>query len=141
MPLINPSLANRVAPSVTPEVELLRRAGILKPEDSLESSMITQMQEVGLSTKNVLSQLAILMTGAETDSVKLAAIREALKLYMHPAFVQNRNKEDRVPAVIQFQINTPAGAQTQINLGSILRPAADHTSPVVDVTPQNSESW
>jgi len=135
MPVISARPTSSELPHVSdprsPEIDLLRKAGIIKAGPTIEASFIEEMQLVGLSKGEVLSQLALIMKGGETDSVKLGAIQTALKLYMHPAMVQPKGVLDKVAPVINFQINVPSGGKTQVNMDGILTPAA---RPAIDVT-------
>lgn len=150
MPLIsNPARRNSLTSGeprneCAAEVELLRKAGIIKTGPTLEAHMIETMQDVGLGTRNVLSQLALLMNGAESDATKLAAVGMALKLYMHPAMTPQASKaQDKVMPQISFTISVPANSQTQVDMDSILKPNA--AKPPVDVefepSEQNIKSW
>lgn len=156
MPLIESRINTTSLPPVrdarSPEIELLRRAGIIKSGDTIESNFIEEMQLVGLDKGSVLTQLANIMKCGETDSVKLAAVNTALKLYMHPALVVPKGALDKISPVINFQINVPAGGKTQVDMSGILNPAgAKRDDPsvlreagnIIDVQTevQTSESW
>jgi hypothetical protein len=144
MPLIKPpQIADRPAvrnDGLGAELELLRKAGIIKSADTVEGMFIETMHEVGLGPKPVLSRLAQIMDGGDSDTVKLGAVKLAIQLHMHPALNPSKAATDKAAPIIQFQINTPEGAQTQINLSSVLRPAGPG-GQVIDVTPQNSNDW
>lgn len=126
------------------EIELLRKAGIIKAGETIEAHFIEEMQRVGLSVPSVLSSLATLMTGADSDSVKLGAVKQAIQLYMHPAVVNKKDQMDKVMPQITFNIGVPEGAKTQVAMSDILTPRPDKVSetPVIDVeAKQNSGSW
>jgi hypothetical protein len=134
MPLINSQRSEEF--KLLPEVELLKRSGIIKSTDCIESRFLEQMQEVGLDSKSILARIAILMDGAENDGVKLAAAKLALQMYMHPALVSSKNDTSRNSPQINFQINVPAGSATQLDLNGILKP-----DPPLAANGNNIESW
>lgn len=116
--------------SGSPEVELLKKSGIIKSGDGLEGHTIELMSQVGLGLSSVLTRLAMIMEGGETDAVKLGAIKMALGLHMHPAFVPKKTADEKITPSIVFQINNPAGAQTNVNMMNVLAPNG-----------QKMESW
>lgn len=114
----------------SPEVELLKKSGIIKNTDGLEAHAIDVMSQVGLGLDSVLTRLAMIMEGGETDAVKLGAIKMALGLHMHPAFVPKKTAEEKITPTIIFNIASPEGAKTQVNMMNVLAPNG-----------QNMESW
>ena len=114
----------------SPEIELLKKSGIIKTSDGIEGHFIDLMNQVGLSPTSVLTRLAMIVEGGETDGVKLGAIKLALSLHMHPAFVPKNKDEAKVNPTIVFNIATPPGAKTQVDMDSVLIPGG-----------QKMESW
>ena len=144
MPLIQRPLRDtddietRLAPRATyaSEVALLQQAGLIKSGSTIESKIIEEMQDVGLATRNVLAQIAILMQGAENDATKLAAAKLAMSLYMHPALVSSKERMNQAQPIINFEIKVPEGSTATVNLDKILNP-----SGTIDIPVQNKESW
>lgn len=106
----------------SPEVELLKKSGIIKSGDGLEGHTVEVMGQVGLGLSSVLTRLAMIMEGGETDAVKLGAIKIALGLHMHPAFVPKKTSDEKQQPTIIFQIASPAGAKTEVNMLNVLAP-------------------
>jgi hypothetical protein len=125
-----PAIDARQRRTHSPEVELLQKSGILKVTDGLEAHTVETMGQVGLGLSSVLTRLAMIMEGGETDAVKLGAIKIALGLHMHPAFVAKKTSEEKTQPTIIFNVSSPAGAQTQVNMLNVLAPAG-----------QKLESW
>lgn len=114
----------------SPEVQLLKNSGIIKNIDGLEANTVDLMGQVGLGMSTVLTRIAMILESGETDSVKLAAAKLALSLHMHPAFVPKKTSEEKSNPAIIFNISTPAGAKTEVNMANVLVPGG-----------QKLESW
>lgn len=104
------------------ETELLKRSGIIKTRDGIEGHFLEQMAEVGLDSRSVLTRVAMIMDGGESDGVKLAAARLALTLHMHPALVPRGNKDTNQAPNITFVVNTPEGSKTPLNMQAVITP-------------------
>lgn len=125
MPLISPARNNSSVPggSLNPEIELLKKSGIIKTGDGIEGHFLSEMSEVGLDSRSILSRIATIMDSGESDGVKLSAAKLALMLHMHPALVPKVGKEQSQAPTITFVVNTPVNANTPLNLAAILTPA------------------
>lgn len=111
------ALINRPNPYQT-EMALLESAGIVVKREKPEDTFLSAMDGAGLTPEAILGQISAIMACGENDGVKLAAAREALKLYMHPAYVDLRKKEDAAQNTsITFNIQ---GENVQLN--NVLRP-------------------
>ena len=64
MPLIDPSRNAVAVPggSLNPEIELLKKSGIIKTADGIEGHFIQQMSEVGLDSRSILSRIAMIIS-------------------------------------------------------------------------------
>jgi hypothetical protein len=114
----------------SPEVELLKKSGIIKSGDGIEGHFVDMMGQVGLGPLQILTRLAMIMEGGESDGVKLGAIKLALGLHMHPAFVPKKTAEEKQNPAIVFNISAPENSKTQINMANVLVPGG-----------QKMESW
>lgn len=122
----SPNVINGRGSNYSPEVELLRKSGIIKTGDGIEGHFIDIMNEVGLSPTNILTRIGMIMDSGESDGVKLAAAKMALQLHMHPAIVPTKIKEEQQRPNITFVIQSP-----QVNMQNVLSPSGD----------QKLESW
>lgn len=112
----------------SPEIELLKKSGIVKTTDGIEGHFLDIMSEVGLDARSILSRLAVIMDSGESDGAKLGAIKLATMLHMHPAVVVARNKEERSTPSITFVVQSP-----QVNMQNVLAPNQNFD--------QKQESW
>ena len=113
MPLINsePSDFDR-------ELTLLENAGLsVSKRGRVEERFYTEMLNGGLSPEEVVATIGNILNQGENSSVKLAAAKMALSMYMHPAFVPTKER-DRVEAP-SITINVSGG---NLQLNNVLRP-------------------
>ena len=113
MPLINsePSDFDR-------ELTLLENAGLsVSKRGRVEERFYNEMLNGGLSPEEVVATIGNILNQGENSSVKLAAAKMALSMYMHPAFVPTKER-DRVEAP-SITINASVG---NLQLNSVLRP-------------------
>ncbi len=113
MPLINnePTAFDR-------EIQLLESSGIsVKSKERIEDRFHSQMLDGGLSPEEVVYTISRILAEGENSSVKLAAAKMALSMYMHPAFVPRKESERAEAPVINISI---AGGNVQ--LANVLRP-------------------
>jgi len=157
MALIKPSLHETfgetpLAPeSLRPEIELLRKSGVIKRPDGLEAHFVDTMMDVGLDPRSILSRIAAIMDSGESDGVRLSAAKLAAQFYMHPALVPQTAKSDRATPQITFMITTGAkgtegsGETTVIDMKNVLMPQVVPEEEVLEAseveTNQDIKSW
>lgn len=114
--------------SFTRELAVLEKAGLgdgraTKPK--IEEQFLEIMEVCGLDKTAVMCKLADLMESGEMESTKIAAIRLALSLYMHPAFVQKDKVNTGEHPTVIFNFS-----DSNVNLNQMLtpvvRPAEDY---------------
>lgn len=113
MPLINsePSDFDR-------ELTLLENAGLsVSKRGRVEERFYNEMLNGGLSPEEVVATIGNILNQGENSSVKLAAAKMALSMYMHPAFVPTKERDRaEVPSIT---INVSGG---NLQLNNVLRP-------------------
>ncbi len=113
MPLINSNPT-----SFDREIQLLEAAGITaEKKKPVEERFFDEMLKGGLTPEEIVSTLSAIMNSGENSSVKLAAAKMGLSMYMHPAFVPRKEAETKQMPVINISI---AGGNVQLN--QVLRP-------------------
>jgi hypothetical protein len=124
--------------NLRPEIELLRKSGVIKRGDGIEGHFVEVMAEVGLDPRSILSRIAVVMDSGESDGVKLQAARLAASFYMHPALVPQVSKTDKTTPQITFVVQSP-----QVSMNAVLGvpQGPQNSDEVVEVTSQNMESW
>lgn len=102
------------------ELAILDSRGLLgqtKNSNNVERHFAKIMAEVGLEPRSIMVTLSQIMMSGESDGIKLAAVKFATQLWMHPAVVNNKTSEADTRPQINFVVE---GSNVQIN--NILTP-------------------
>lgn len=95
------------------ELGILRQKGLaVGRKDGIERHFAEVMNNVGLDPANLMATLAQLLNSAESDGIKLAAVKFATQLYMHPAVTGGNKTSENERPQINFVID---GTNVQIN--------------------------
>ena len=120
MPLINSDPT-----SFDKEMELLNAVGVSTGrKGSVENRFSAEMLNGGLGPEEIVATIGGIMNAGENSSVKLAAAKLALAMFMHPAFVPSKERERQEAPVINISI---AGGNVQ--LANVLRPIDSYKEP------------
>lgn len=120
MPLLRPSFSAEVeslpSQEFARELAVLQKSGFFK-ENSIEELFARDLNTVGLDRRSILSKLAALTEGADSDSVRLAAIKTVMQLWMHPGIVTRKESSSQNGNNVTFVINSP-----NVNMQNVLTP-------------------
>ena len=100
------------------EVALLQAVGISTGKNgSIEERFQQELLNGGIAPEDIVAKISEIMESGENSSVKLAATKVAMQLYMHPAFVPRKESEKKeAPSIV---INVSGG---DVKLQNILTP-------------------
>lgn len=108
------------------EIALLESVGVnTGRKGRVEDRFSAEMLNGGLSPEEIVAVIGNILNNGENSSVKLAAAKTALSMYMHPAFVPRKEAERAEAPVINISI---AGGNVQ--LANVLRPTSTFTKEI-----------